>query len=158
MANAVINVPVTVHRVTCCGLFGCCSQPKNVNPHFWYGVGFTKEFEKIASLYKLFFGVEHMEALLTILDFPDVPLVLNEVLNNVESQITRYAIWSILLLAVSCNSSRHLLAVHSALAEYSQALQKGLQPMKLQRQLGVLGAYGYFDIKLQYVKGYGPLR
>lgn len=110
------------------------NPPKNVPSYYWYGSGFKDVQERVAGLTKGFFGYEHMEALLDVLDFKDVPLLVNEVLSNAEYMVT------------------------NVLAEYSRELVKALQPVKLQRQLGVIGAFGSFDLKLKFIKEYNALR
>lgn len=58
---------------------------------------------------------------------------------------------SLLLTFLFCFSLR-------VLAEYYRALLAALPPMKLQRQLGVIGAYGYFELKLKQIANYAMLR
>ncbi len=111
------------------------SAPKNVPVYFWFKRSLKDTLDKAYDLTKGFFGTEHMESLLRVLDYSDLPLVISECLNNLEYQIT------------------------SVLSEYSRVLLDAIQPMKLpQLQYGVIGAYGFYEMKLNPLFQYGSLR
>lgn len=102
---------------------------------YWYGDKLSKQWESVVKLSKGFFGPPHVEAMLQVINHTDLPLIIHEVLNHIEGKI------------------------QFSLSSYVTAIMDALPPMKLPSlQLGVIGAYGYFELKLKYIANYGPLR
>ena len=86
-------------------------------------------------LTKGFFGPGHMEALIKVLSPIETPLILSEVFSHMEQK------------------------VKFSVSSYVTAVMDALPPIKLPSlQLGVIGAYGYFELKLKYIANYGPLK
>eukprot|EP00456_Euglypha_rotunda_P010037 TRINITY_DN1240_c0_g1_i2.p1 TRINITY_DN1240_c0_g1~~TRINITY_DN1240_c0_g1_i2.p1 ORF type:complete len:683 (-),score=97.03 TRINITY_DN1240_c0_g1_i2:19-1845(-) len=109
--------------------------PSNVQPWFWYGMGFKEAFEREAAICRGYFGVEHMEALLSVLAYPDIPLIIHEAITDISNK-TIYDF-----------------------SPYAKVLSSAIPPMKLPPLFyGVVGGYGYFDIKLAQIGKYSALR
>ena len=109
--------------------------PRTYPNWYWYGDRIAKQWEASVKLTKGFFGTPHVEAILNILSPVELPLVISELFSHVEQKIK------------------------FTLSSYVTVLMDSIPPMKLPSlQFGVIGAYGYFDLKLKYVASYGPLR
>jgi cytoplasmic FMR1 interacting protein len=111
------------------------SPPKNVPVYFWYTAQFNKYFDAAIKLTKGFFGRTHMDSLMSVLDANDIQTLFNEVCTFLEGK------------------------VNFELSAYSNALLTAFDPMKLPSiKFGVIGGYGYFDLKLKPIASYGALR
>jgi cytoplasmic FMR1 interacting protein len=137
------------------------SAPKGVAPYYWYGKQLTKQCEAVAKLSKTFFGAPHLEAMMELLGARDLPLLIDEVIGCIESKLAE------------------------DVSAYFAAILEALPPMKLPSlqvcdflhvrsdalddnpsfffffcyiQFGVVGAFGFFELKLKYVASYAPLR
>jgi cytoplasmic FMR1 interacting protein len=110
-------------------------SPKNVPGYFWYTSRYNKIFDAANKMYKGFFGKPHLDALLSIVDQNDLPVLVEELCSFLESK------------------------VNYELSSYSSALLDALDPMKLpSMKFGVVGGYGYFDLKLKPIARYNLLR
>jgi hypothetical protein len=109
------------------------SPPKGVNQYFWYGRGYKEAFDRLTQIYKGYFGIEHFEALLEVLDFTEIPLIVHECVNEAENKIAY------------------------DFAPYMEALKPAIQPMKLHMTYGAIGAYLGFEAQLRYIGQYGML-
>eukprot|EP00475_Leptophrys_vorax_P029552 TRINITY_DN4350_c0_g1_i1.p1 TRINITY_DN4350_c0_g1~~TRINITY_DN4350_c0_g1_i1.p1 ORF type:complete len:1230 (+),score=372.45 TRINITY_DN4350_c0_g1_i1:848-4537(+) len=111
------------------------SPPKNVPSYFWYTAQYNKVFDAAIKLTKGFFGRSHLDSLMAVLDLNDVNTLFNEICTFLEGK------------------------VNYELSAYSSALLAAFDPMKLPSiKFGVIGGYGYFDLKLKPIAGYGALR
>eukprot|EP00808_Paulinella_micropora_P032344 g67638.t1 len=99
--------------------------PNNVQSWFWFGNKYREAFERRSDACKGYFGVEHLEAMLSVLDVTDVPLIIHEAVNDIANK-TLYDF-----------------------TPYAKALSKALPPMKLSPLFfGVQGGYGAMEIRL----------
>jgi hypothetical protein len=86
-------------------------------------------------MFKGFVGRPHMDAIISVVNGNDLPVLLEELCNFLESK------------------------VNYELSSYSSALLDALDPMKLpSMKFGVVGGYGYFDLKLKPIARYNLLR
>ena len=72
-------------------------------------------------------------------------------------QIIDYREWPLILDAMTSETEHKIIY---DFAPYAKALLEGIPPMKLPRMTyGVLGGYGFYDVKLKTSIGaYGPLK
>lgn len=100
-------------------------NPKSVLPHFWYGKGYKEIFERQVSMYKGYFGKDHLKALISVLSVTDIPLLISELTSAIEDKI-KYE-----------------------LVSYVEVLFKALPTIKLPSLLyGVIASYVSFELKL----------
>eukprot|EP00457_Paulinella_chromatophora_P000349 gb/GEZN01000349.1/.p1 GENE.gb/GEZN01000349.1/~~gb/GEZN01000349.1/.p1 ORF type:complete len:1473 (-),score=270.12 gb/GEZN01000349.1/:312-4730(-) len=99
--------------------------PASVQAWFWYGTKYREAFDLRAAACRGYFGVEHMEALVSVLDITDVPLIIHEAVNDIANK-TLYDF-----------------------SPFAKALSKALPPMKLSPLFfGVQGGYAAMEIRL----------
>lgn len=110
--------------------------PSSAQHWFWYGRKYDRAFDRYTSMYYGFFGNEHIEAMLHVLQPAELPLILNELTSEIENKI--------------------LYDFHP----YFTALIEAVPPMKLPKlAYGTVGGHGFFDVKLKNsIGGYQPLR
>jgi cytoplasmic FMR1 interacting protein len=109
--------------------------PRRVPSYFWYGRRHRAAYDAAMRLSRGYFGAAHVEAMLRVLDYADVPLLSEECLGQVEYLVAK------------------------VLKPYSKVVLDALPPLKLPKiQYGVVGAYGLFDLKLAPVAKYALLR
>lgn len=100
--------------------------PRGVPSHFWYGRGYKDVFEQANKMYGEYFGMEHIDALLYVLHPTELPLLLNELVTEIENKLIY------------------------ELAPYVSELSKAIPPMKPPKfQYGVVAAYEFYNLKLK---------
>eukprot|EP01083_Nonionella_stella_P112600 331444_1 len=110
-------------------------KQRSMPQHFGHGSKFNKVYSNALKLSRGFYGVPHVQAMLTLLEPGDIALIIDECVQNAESQI------------------------NNVLQPYFSALNKAIPGLKRpSAQFGAAGAYTAFDLKLKPVAGYGPLR
>lgn len=109
--------------------------PRGVPSYYWYTNQFSRQYDNIHRLTKGFFGIQHMESILSLLDENDYTILFEEVLNTL------------------------VYKVNYVLSAYVNVLVQAFDPMKLPSiKFGVIGGYGYFDLKLKQIRSYPALR
>lgn len=94
--------------------------------HYWYGTGYKEAFDRQNSLYKSYFGVEHIEAILDVVSKTVLPMFIHEVVDDIAEKIV------------------------AEFSPFVERLTESLTQLKLPGlYYGVVGGYGYFDMKLQ---------
>lgn len=113
-------------------------MPRHMAPYFLYGgirAGFNKAFSTAFRLTRTFFGGPHVEALFNLLSLGDIQLIIDNCIQNVE------------------------LEIDSVLVPYTVSLFNAIPPMKLpSSQFGAVGAYTFYDLKLNSINKYESLR
>ena len=61
--------------------------PRGVAAHAWYGKGFKEAFDRLSALYRGYFGMEHLEVMLDLLGPRDTPLLVNEIVTEMNNKL-----------------------------------------------------------------------
>ncbi|ETO15078.1 component of SCAR regulatory complex [Reticulomyxa filosa] len=108
---------------------------KRVENAFLWGSRFTKIYHELFKVTRGFFGIEHLHAIVSLMGIESMPLLVDEVVKTVAHVIIR------------------------DVSPYVTEILKALDPMKLQpAHYGVLGVYGFYDLRLKNIKEYPALR
>ncbi|ETO14401.1 component of SCAR regulatory complex [Reticulomyxa filosa] len=108
---------------------------KRVENSFLWGSRFTKIYHEQFKVTRGFFGVEHLHSIVTLLGMESMSLLVDEMVKMVAHVIIR------------------------DVSPYITEILKALDPMKLQpAHYGVLGVYGFYDLRLKNIKAYPALR
>jgi len=113
------------------------SNEPRANPNFLYGSrALTLATAEALSLFSHFFGAEHVRSLVRLVGQPQLPLIVDEVVNNMQ------------------------LKLHNVIMPYATELMKAMPPSsKLPMfDYGTTGGYGYFQLKLNDLIQYNELR
>ena len=104
--------------------------------HYIYGKKYSLFYDKLGQSQRFYFGQEHLEALTHVIPFNDIPLIVHELIKEME------------------------LKFEYDFNPYAIALVTGLPLLKPPPiAYGIVGIYGYFDVKLRTSLGvYEPLR
>jgi len=136
--RAPVSLVDPVHRVKC----------GSIPAYFLYTASFNKYFADVSKLSKGylqsllmysflsdFFGRPHFQALIKLLSPAELAVVIEEVYKVLEYK------------------------VNYVLSAYSSAVLEALDPTKLpSTKFGLIGAYGYFELKLKYIEAYQALK
>mmetsp|Transcript_22337 Transcript_22337/g.32537 ORF Transcript_22337/g.32537 Transcript_22337/m.32537 type:complete len:1588 (+) Transcript_22337:206-4969(+) len=108
--------------------------PKHLPANMMYGSLCNKAYDHISKLTRKFFGKPHIEAMLTVLSSSDIPVIVEECINNLEEKL-------------------------KDVQAYVEALSEGILPCKLPKffyRSG--GCYGYFEGILRPILEYEDLK
>ena len=108
--------------------------PKNLAPNMMYGSACGKAFDQIGKMTRKFFGKTHMEAMLSVLNPSDLPMLVEECMSNMEEKL-------------------------QDVSAYVEALRDGILPCKLPKFFYKSGGcYGYFEGILRPILEYEDLK
>jgi len=108
--------------------------PKNLAPNMMYGSDCGKAFDQMGKMTRKFFGKPHMEAMLSVLNPSDLPMLVEECMMNMEEKL-------------------------QDVQAYVEALRDGILPCKLPKFFYKSGGcYGYFEGILRPILEYEDLK
>ncbi|ETO13186.1 component of scar regulatory complex, partial [Reticulomyxa filosa] len=119
--------------------FICLHPPKpsfkRMENAFLWGSRFTKLYHDLHKRTRGYFGIEHLHAIASLLGNESMPMLAHDTVKFIG------------------------LVIVGEISPYVTEILKALDPMKLQSaHYGVLGVYGYYDLRLKAVREYPALK